>query len=125
MRASGSVDVKFADGKELVGATPGQTLLAVARAAGIEIAATCGERGRCRSCRVKIVEGDIPPATLQDEIQLGHDGVRERFRLACQTKVISDCTVMVAPPRSEAGHQILASGSWTGAEAALDSGIEK
>lgn len=125
MRASGSVDVKFADRKELVGATPGQTLLAVARAAGIEIAATCGERGRCRSCRVKILEGDIPPATLQDEIQLGHDGVRERFRLACQTKVISDCTVMVAPPRSEAGHQILASGSWTGAEAALDSGIEK
>lgn len=125
MRTSGFVSVKFASREGAVAAKPGQTLIAVARSAGIDIAATCGERGRCRSCRIKVLEGDVPPATLQDEIQLGHDGVRERFRLACQTKVIGDCTVMMAPPRSEAGHQILAGGCWTGAEAILDSGIEK
>ncbi|MCL4768049.1 MAG: DUF4445 domain-containing protein [Hyphomicrobiaceae bacterium] len=127
MRAAGSALVTFA-GREggAVAARLGESLLAVARHAGVEVTATCGERGRCRSCRVKILEGQVPPATLQDEIQLGRDGVREHFRLACLTKVIGNCSVMVAPPRSEAGHQILGGGAWTGAEATpLDSGVEK
>ena len=72
--------------------------------------ATCGGRGRCRSCRVKVMAGEIPPATLQDTLQLGHDEVHERFRLACQTRVISDCTVMPMPPKAESGFQILAGG---------------
>ena len=59
------------------------SLLDAARAAGVDIAATCGERGRCRSCRVKVLRGHIPPATVQDTVQLGHEEVRERFRLAC------------------------------------------
>jgi len=110
-----------------VAARRDQTILDVAHAAGIAIEATCGGRGRCRSCRVKIVTGEVPPATLQDEVQLGHEGVRERFRLSCQTRLIGDCTVMVSPPRGEAGHQILGAGAWTQADsgAALDSGVEK
>ena len=70
--------------------------------------ATCGGRGRCRSCRVKVLAGEIPPPTLQDTLQLGHDEVHERFRLACQTRVIADCTVMPMPPKAESGYQILA-----------------
>src|SRR5688572_1612515 len=68
-------------------------LLDAARLAGVEMDATCGGRGRCRSCRVKVLAGEIPPATLQDTLQLGHDEVHERFRLACQTRVIADCKV--------------------------------
>jgi uncharacterized 2Fe-2S/4Fe-4S cluster protein (DUF4445 family) len=86
----------------------GGTLLDAAMAAGADISATCGRRGRCRSCRVKIISGDAPPPTLQDRLQLGHDEVQEQFRLACQTQVIGPCEIMVAPPRTETGHQILA-----------------
>jgi uncharacterized 2Fe-2S/4Fe-4S cluster protein (DUF4445 family) len=73
-----------------------------------------------------VLAGDIPPATVQDTIQLGHDAVAERFRLACQTSAIADCSVMAAPPKTEIGHQILAVGDRTGlAGSALDSGVEK
>ena len=102
------------------------SILDAARAAGVDIAATCGERGRCRSCRVKVLHGHIPPATVQDSIQLGHDEVHERFRLACQTRVIDDCTVMAMPPKAESGHQLLAAGAGPAANAAvIDSGVEK
>ena len=102
------------------------SLLDAARAAGVDITATCGERGRCRSCRVKVLQGVVPPASMQDTVQLGHDEVREQFRLACQTQVIADCTIRAMPPKAESGHQLLAAGTGDAASAAaIDSGVEK
>ena len=49
------------------------TIIEVGHAAGIEITATCGERGKCRACRVKILSGQVPPPTMQYRIQLGED----------------------------------------------------
>ncbi len=85
------------------------TILDAARAAGVEIHATCGSRGRCRSCRVKILKGSMPPPTVQDSVQLGYDEVQEGFRLACQTRMLGDTMVKAMPPKAEAGHQILES----------------
>ena len=81
----------------------GKTFLDAAHAAGVPMEATCGARGRCRSCRIKVISGEVPPATMQDTVQLGHDQVRENFRLACQTKVIADSTIMSLPQKSEVG----------------------
>jgi uncharacterized 2Fe-2S/4Fe-4S cluster protein (DUF4445 family) len=102
------------------------TLLDAARATGVEMEATCGARGRCRSCRVKVLAGEVPPPTVQDNFQLGPDAVQERFRLACQTRVIGDCKVAAMPPKSESGHQILASGDVSeDGRLTLDSGVTK
>lgn len=87
----------------------GKTLLDAGHAAGIEIEATCGARGRCRTCRIKVLSGEVPPPTIQDTVQLGHEEVRENFRLACQTKIIADTRVVALPPKAESGHQILLS----------------
>ncbi len=105
----------------------GANLLDAARLAGIAVDATCGGRGRCRSCRVKVIAGEVPPPTLQDTLQLGHDEVHERFRLACQTRVIADCTVAPMPPKEESGYQILAGEIDVAADGRLrlDSGVEK
>lgn len=104
----------------------GATLLDAAYQAGVDIDATCGARGRCRSCRVKVLAGEIPPPTVQDTLQLGHEEVHERFRLACQTRVIADTTAMSVPPKTEAGHQILAGSlSREDGRLALDSGVRK
>lgn len=105
-------------------AAPGETYLEVAQRAGFEVAATCGGRGRCRSCRIKILEGDVPPPGITDQVQLGHDEVHERFRLSCQTRVIADSAILIAPPKTESGHKILAAGELA-AGMALDSGVEK
>ena len=109
----------------------GASLLDAARAAGVDMDATCGARGRCRSCRCKVLSGDVSPATMQDTLQLGHEEVQERFRLGCQTRPVTDCEVMALPPKSEAGHQILTGANPAGGETmggaglAIDSGVTK
>jgi len=104
-----------------------KALLDAAHAAGVEIEATCGARGRCRTCRVKVLKGEVPPPTIQDTVQLGHEEVRENFRLACQTKVVADTSVMPLPPKAEVGHQILSSESSVADDdrLTLDSGVAK
>jgi uncharacterized 2Fe-2S/4Fe-4S cluster protein (DUF4445 family) len=104
----------------------GISILDAAFHAQIEIAATCGARGRCRSCRVKVLKGELPPPTVQDMVQLGGEALQERFRLACQTKVIGDCTVAPMAPNSESGHQILGGGLVAAADRVeLESGVRK
>jgi len=52
--------------------------------------------------------------------------VHERFRLACQTRLIDDCTVRAMPPKTESGHQILAGDvDVSDARLTLDSGVVK
>jgi len=105
----------------------GTTILAAAQQAGLEIVATCGARGRCRSCRVQVVAGAVPPATLADRVQLGDDEVRERFRLACQTEIGEPLTVLVAPSLEEVAFQILSDTRALRSAAGflLDSGVEE
>ncbi|MBI2202790.1 MAG: DUF4445 domain-containing protein [Candidatus Rokubacteria bacterium] len=91
--------------------TPGATILRAAHAAGIDVTATCGGRGRCTSCRVKFVAGPVPPPTIMDEVQLGDDQVREAYRLACQCHVTDAVTVHLAPPIAEESFQILGAGA--------------
>lgn len=105
----------------------GDSMLDLARQAGMEIDATCGGRGRCRSCRIKALSGAVPPPSVADTVQLGHEEVQERFRLSCQTKVMDDCTLLLAPPREEVGHKILSTGRKLDEDDdfGLDSGILK
>ncbi|MDR5708923.1 MAG: ASKHA domain-containing protein [Armatimonadota bacterium] len=107
-----------------VAVPPGTTLLEAAQVAGVPIEATCGGRGRCRSCRVQIRTGSPPPPTLADRLQLGEDEIHERFRLACQATVWEDVGVAVAPPREERAFQILTETRGAGLEA-LDPGVRK
>src|SRR5213083_747577 len=89
---------------------PATSILRGAHAAGIDITATCGGRGRCTSCRVKFVTGTVPPPTIMDEIQLGDDQVREGYRLSCQCVPGEAVTVQIAPPLEERAFQILGAG---------------
>ncbi len=113
-----------AAGTRTLSAARGDTILAAAHAGGIEIDATCGARGRCRSCRCRIIRGTLPPPSVADIVQLGPEAVHERFRLACQTRLVGNTTVRPMPPKAESGYQILGGGSETTAMA-LDSGVSK
>ena len=107
---------------------PGTKILAAAHDAGVDITATCGGRGRCTSCRVKFVDGTIPPPTIGDEVQLGDDLVREGYRLSCQCAVNEPVTVQVAPPLDEQSFQILGAGPGVRASSpalVIDAGIAK
>jgi uncharacterized 2Fe-2S/4Fe-4S cluster protein (DUF4445 family) len=110
-----------------VKAESGTTFLDVARSADIDVTATCGARGKCRGCRFKVLKGDVPPSTIMDSVQLGPDEVHEGFRLACQTRIIADTQIMLAPPQAEGGHQILVDSGDRDKRATIEmvSGVEK
>lgn len=112
IRHEGEVELRFQPAGRMVRAGCGMTVLAVAHEVGIDIVSTCGGRGKCTSCRVKLVGGDFSPACANDRTELGDEDVREGFRLACQTTVFGSGEVQVAPLTSESAFQILtASGS--------------
>jgi len=121
------LDPRDPGARRTLAVTPGTTVLRAAHEAGVDVEAVCGGRGRCTSCRVKLVEGRLPPPTLADEVQLGDDLVREGYRLACQWPVDDPLVLQVAPPLDERAFQILGAGPGASRAAGLviDSGVVK
>ena len=124
MRDALNITIRQDGSQKTVTADRDTTILEAAHSAGIDIMATCGARGRCRSCRCKIIQGTPPPSSVADNVQLGHEEVREGFRLACQTRLVSDAVIEPLPPRTESGHQLLGGSGHTTAMA-IQSGVEK
>jgi len=70
----------------------GDNLLELARRSNVAIDAPCSGNGSCGKCRVKLVEGELETIRsrhiTEDEFEAG-------WRLSCNCKVLSDCTVFV------------------------------
>lgn len=91
----------------------GVSVLGTARQNGIDIMATCGGRGRCRSCRIKLVKGTATEPGVADFSQLSKDEIGEGYRLACQCYPQSDSRYSITPPTNETSFQILSEpGEW-------------
>ena len=70
----------------------GDNLLELARRSNVAIDAPCSGNGSCGKCRVKLVEGQL------DSLRSRHISDEEwenGWRLSCNSKVLSDCTVFV------------------------------
>ena len=84
---------------QIEGATPvvlecnlGDNLLELARRGNVAIDAPCSGNGSCGKCRVKLVEGQL------ESLKSRHISEEEwdaGWRLSCNSKVLSDCTVFV------------------------------
>ncbi|HKX04051.1 MAG TPA: 2Fe-2S iron-sulfur cluster-binding protein, partial [Methylomirabilota bacterium] len=122
-----AIPLTILPGRHVLDTKPGTTILKSAHAGGVDITATCGGRGRCTSCRVKLVAGTAPPPTIMDELQLGDTLVREGYRLSCQWPVTEAVTVQIAPPLDDTTFQILGGERPAGAPApiSIDAGIRK
>jgi uncharacterized 2Fe-2S/4Fe-4S cluster protein (DUF4445 family) len=122
-----AIPVTILPERRAIGVEPGSVLLRAAHAQGVEVTATCGGRGRCTSCRVKVVEGVAPPGTINDQLQLGDDLVREGYRLSCQLAPTEPLVVQLAPPLDESAFQILGveRDAIARARVTLDAGIRK
>ena len=84
---------------QIEGATPvaiecnaGDNLLELARRANVAIDAPCSGNGSCGKCRVKLVEGQLE--TLKSR-HITDEEYEAGWRLSCNSKVLSDCTVFV------------------------------
>ena len=84
-RGRSGLSVTYADGTRL-DATSGLTLLEISRMNNVPHASLCGGRGRCGTCRVRILDGlDIlPPASEIERRTLNRIEADPDTRLACQ-----------------------------------------
>jgi adenylate cyclase len=82
-----AIRVTYPDGR-VVSIQPGSTILEASRIGNIPHAAVCGGRGRCSTCRVRILAGDatLPPPSIEELKVLARVGAAPGTRLACQAK---------------------------------------
>ncbi len=96
LRRRQGVRIAYPDGREVL-VPVGFTILEASRFAGIPHASVCGGRGRCSTCRVRVIRGaeSLPPASVDELRVLGRVGAPAHVRLACQVRPPRD--VSVAP----------------------------
>ena len=78
----------------------GFSLLDASRLHGIPHASVCGGRGRCSTCRVRIVEGaeNLSPPSPEESRVLKRVEAPPRVRLACQARPAGDVSVVPLLP---------------------------
>ncbi len=89
-----------------VTAREGATIFEAARDAGLALNSICGGRGTCGQCRIRVLKGDVSSLSGREKASLKEDDIADGFRLACQTRPLSDLKVYV-PPASLATRQKL------------------
>lgn len=95
-RVRGIVRLTYPAGR-VVEALPGMSVLDASRAAGVPHASVCGGRGRCSTCRVRIISGGehLPIADENETRVLQRVGAPPNVRLACQIR--PDKAMQVTP----------------------------
>lgn len=115
--------VRFLPSGAAAAAGKDETLLAVARRAGLVVDTPCGGEGTCGKCVVRVPPTARSGLRVEDDGVLSADDVREGLALSCQTVVAGDVEVLIPNADTGAGMRILTDG-YTG-EVRLDPHIRK
>ncbi|MBI5440946.1 MAG: DUF4445 domain-containing protein [Deltaproteobacteria bacterium] len=84
--------VYFAPSGRTVPARRDESLMALARATGLHINASCGGDGSCGTCKVRVVRGEVEGGL---DSRLSRVEVAQGYRLACTARVRSDLRVEI------------------------------
>jgi adenylate cyclase len=109
--------IAYPGGREVL-VPAGFTILEASRFAGIPHASVCGGRGRCSTCRVRVIRGEehLPAATADELRVLGRVGAPAHVRLACQVRPRRDLAVVPLVPAGAGPAEALPSGHRDGEE---------
>ncbi len=117
IRRRQGVRIAYPGGREVL-VPAGFTILEASRFAGIPHASVCGGRGRCSTCRVRVIRGEehLPAATTDELRVLGRVGAPAHVRLACQVRPRRDLAVVPLVPAVAGPAEALPSGHRDGEE---------
>jgi uncharacterized 2Fe-2S/4Fe-4S cluster protein (DUF4445 family) len=89
------------------------SILAAALEAGLPLlVSSCGGRGSCGQCRIKIIAGEVSPPNEDEKAKLDERAIKEGVRLACRTRALSDLTISIpSKSRSAIGRSLIEAGS--------------
>jgi len=104
LRRGRGIRIAYADGR-VVRTTPGPTLLEISRLGKIPHASVCGGRGRCSTCRTRILSGGerLEPPDATEARVLSRIGAAPDLRLACRVRPKVDLAVRPLFPIRETG----------------------
>jgi len=74
-----------------------ESLLDCTQGIGTGIYSICGGLGSCKSCRIKVLSGDVSAPTTNETSFFSSQELRDGWRLACQTYPYSDCKLNLPP----------------------------
>ena len=117
-----SVKVEIQPDGRVVTVFTGTSLIEAVGKAGVILDTPCGGQGRCGKCRVQIVGSPHPPSAA-DRDSLAAEDLDQGYRLACQTKVLSDLIVRIPDQARMFQQKILTAG--VGREVRLDPNVTK
>ena len=118
VRSRRAIQITYPAGQTLT-APQGASVLQVSRRAGIRHASVCGGRGRCSTCRVRIVRGleRLPTSSEAEQRVLRRVGAPPNVRLACQLRPTHDLSVVpLLPARAQASDGFAQAGYLAGQE---------
>jgi uncharacterized 2Fe-2S/4Fe-4S cluster protein (DUF4445 family) len=83
------LEVKYLPFDSTTRVPPGTTLFSAAHWIGLPIDSTCGGRGTCGKCKVRVIQG-AAEVTTADHRQLLKEEIEGGWRLSCQTRIYED-----------------------------------
>jgi adenylate cyclase len=94
-----SIRIDYRDGRQVT-VPRGFSILEASRWARIPHASVCGGRGRCSTCRVRVMKGldQLPPPQIAEMVTLKRIGAPVGVRLACQVRPTSALAVTPLVP---------------------------
>jgi uncharacterized 2Fe-2S/4Fe-4S cluster protein (DUF4445 family) len=91
------VRIRFTPSDKEVRVPTGVPVFDAASWNGIAIDSTCGGHGTCKKCKVRMVEGAVPPAQALDRRAFSQEQLDDGWRLACVARTSGDLVVDVPP----------------------------
>jgi adenylate cyclase len=90
------IRITYPDGRE-VAVPRGFSVLEASRFAAIPHASVCGGRGRCSTCRIRVLDGSSkqPPPSAEEQKVLQRVGAPPNVRLACQLRPVEN--ILITP----------------------------
>lgn len=84
--------IRFLPSENVTHAPEGTTIFNAANWAGLAIDSTCGGRGTCGKCKVRVLEGTTPTREA-DRKFISAPELEQGWRLSCRAVLHSDCVV--------------------------------
>lgn len=92
---SGEVAISINDGKKMIHAQGGKSLLATLGENGVHLSSACGGKGSCGQCKLQVISGggDMLPT---EAVHFTRRQIKDNWRLGCQVKVKGDMEIKVS-----------------------------
>ena len=117
-RRRGMVSIEYPNDRT-IRAAKGLSILEASNLNDVPHASVCGGRGRCSTCRVRVVSGEdgLSAASAEELRVLERVGAPPHVRLACQAIPSGDISVIpLLPPNASVQHSLLRSPALAGQE---------